>query len=47
MFMLHVREEPATSVWFAIPTSPATFGIFDALPNEAGRPTSRAVSLPP
>jgi quinol monooxygenase YgiN len=32
-----VREEPATTAWFAIQMAPSTFGIFDAFPNEAGR----------
>jgi len=31
------EAEPATTVWFAIRTGPATFGIFDAFPDEAGR----------
>ena len=29
--------EPATLVWLAIKLGPATFGIFDAFPNDAGR----------
>ncbi len=32
-----VREEPATTAWFAIRMAPSTFGIFDAFPDEAGR----------
>jgi quinol monooxygenase YgiN len=32
-----VQEEPATTAWFAIRLAPATFGIFDAFPDEAGR----------
>jgi quinol monooxygenase YgiN len=32
-----VREEPATTAWFAIRMGPMTFGIFDAFPDEAGR----------
>ena len=32
-----VMEEPATIAWFAIRIGPATFGIFDAFPDEAGR----------
>jgi len=32
-----VQEEPATTAWFAIRLGPATFGIFDAFPDEAGR----------
>ena len=32
-----VREEPATTAWFAIQMGPATFGIFDAFANETGR----------
>lgn len=32
-----VEEEPATTAWFAIQMGPATFGIFDAFPDEAGR----------
>lgn len=35
--LLIVREEPATTAWFAIRMGPTTFGIFDAFPNEAGR----------
>src|SRR5271156_6484783 len=31
------NQEPATTVWFALRLGPATFGIFDALPDEAGR----------
>jgi quinol monooxygenase YgiN len=32
-----VREEPATTAWFAIRMGPSTFGIFDAFPDDAGR----------
>lgn len=32
-----VTEEPATVAWFAIRLGPASFGIFDAFPDEAGR----------
>lgn len=32
-----VRQEPATTAWFAIRIGPSTFGIFDAFPDEAGR----------
>jgi quinol monooxygenase YgiN len=32
-----VREEPATTAWFAIRLGPSTFGIFDAFPDEVGR----------
>jgi len=32
-----VEAEPATTVWFGIRIGPSTFGIFDALPDEAGR----------
>jgi quinol monooxygenase YgiN len=32
-----VEEEPATIAWFGIRLGPATFGIFDAFPDEAGR----------
>ncbi len=31
------EEEPATVAWFAIQIAPATFGIFDAFPDDAGR----------
>lgn len=31
------EAEPATVVWFAVRLGPATFGIFDAFPDEAGR----------
>lgn len=36
------RQEPATTAWFAIRMGPATFGIFDAFPDEAGRATHLA-----
>jgi len=32
-----VQQEPATTAWFALRLGPATFGIFDAFPDEAGR----------
>ena len=32
-----VEGEPATTVWFALRLGEATFGIFDAFTNEAGR----------
>ncbi|QCQ91561.1 putative quinol monooxygenase [Rhodococcus sp. SGAir0479] len=32
-----VRDEPGTTAWFALRFGPATFGIFDAFPDEAGR----------
>ena len=32
-----VLDEPATGPWFAVRYSPATFGIFEAFPNIAGR----------
>lgn len=32
-----VEAEPATTAWFAIRLGPATFGIFDAFADEAGR----------
>ena len=32
-----VEQEPATTAWFAMRMGPATFGIFDAFPDEAGR----------
>jgi len=32
-----VNEEPETPIWFALRLGPATFGIFDAFPHEAGR----------
>ena len=32
-----VREEPATTAWFAVQMGPSTFGIFDAFPDVAGR----------
>jgi quinol monooxygenase YgiN len=32
-----VRDEPATTAWFAIRMGPTTFGIFDAFPDEKGR----------
>ncbi|MDQ2805936.1 MAG: antibiotic biosynthesis monooxygenase [Chloroflexota bacterium] len=32
-----VQAEPATTAWFAIRFGPATFAIFDAFPDEAGR----------
>ncbi len=32
-----VNQEPETIAWFALRMGPATFGIFDAFPSEAGR----------
>lgn len=32
-----VRDEPATTAWFAIRLGPGKFGIFDVFPDEAGR----------
>jgi quinol monooxygenase YgiN len=32
-----VREDTATVVWFALRLGPATFGVFDASVDEAGR----------
>ncbi len=32
-----VQDEPATIAWFGTRLGPATFGIFDAFPDEAGR----------
>ncbi len=32
-----VEAEPATTAWFAIKMGPATYGIFDAFPDDAGR----------
>ena len=32
-----VREDTATVVWFALRLGPATFGVFDASADEAGR----------
>ena len=32
-----VAAEPATKAWFAIKTGPATFGILDEFPDDAGR----------
>ena len=31
------QEERETEVWYALQFGPATFGIFDAFPDEAGR----------
>jgi quinol monooxygenase YgiN len=31
------KEEPTTTVWFALKLGPSTFGVFDAFPDEAGR----------
>lgn len=31
------NAEPATTVWFALRIGPATFGIFDAFADDAGR----------
>lgn len=32
-----VQEEPATTAWFGIRLGPATYGIFDAFPDDTGR----------
>ncbi|RVW05589.1 putative quinol monooxygenase [Rhodococcus xishaensis] len=32
-----VQEEPDTTAWFALRFGPATFGIFDAFPDDTGR----------
>jgi quinol monooxygenase YgiN len=32
-----VEAEPATKAWFAIRMGPATYGIFDVFPDDAGR----------
>ncbi|MGH3686852.1 MAG: putative quinol monooxygenase [Pseudonocardiaceae bacterium] len=32
-----VNEEPATTAWFAIRLTDATYGIFDVFPDDAGR----------
>jgi quinol monooxygenase YgiN len=32
-----VREEPATTAWFAVRFGRSSFAIFDAFPDEAGR----------
>lgn len=32
-----VRQEPATTAWFAIRLGQSEFGIFDVFPDEAGR----------
>ena len=32
-----VQQEPDTVAWFALRFGPATFGIFDAFPDDAGR----------
>ena len=32
-----VQQEPATTAWFGIRLGPATFAIFDAFPDDAGR----------
>lgn len=32
-----VEDEPATIAWFGLRLGPATFGIFDAFPDDAGR----------
>ena len=31
------NQEPATPIWFALRLGPATFGIFDAFADDAGR----------
>lgn len=32
-----VQEEPDTTAWFALRFGPATFGVFDVFPGDAGR----------
>lgn len=32
-----VRQEPATTAWFALKLGPSMYGIFDVFPDEAGR----------
>jgi quinol monooxygenase YgiN len=32
-----VKQEPATTAWFALRLGKSTFGIFDAFPDETGR----------
>ncbi len=32
-----VEQEPATTAWFAIQMAPSTYGLFDVVPDEAGR----------
>lgn len=32
-----VEGEPATTAWFAVRFGPASFGIFDVFPDDAGR----------
>ena len=32
-----VRDEPATTTWYALRFGPSTFGIFDTFPNDSGR----------
>lgn len=32
-----VRDEPATTAWFAVRFGPTSFGIFDVFPDDAGR----------
>ena len=32
-----VRDEPATTAWFALRLGPSTYGIFDAFPDDEGR----------
>ena len=31
------KEEPTTTVWFALKLGPSTFGVFDAFADETGR----------
>jgi quinol monooxygenase YgiN len=35
--LLLVENEPATTAWFAVRFTQASFGIFDAFPDDAGR----------
>ena len=41
-----VRQEPATTVWFAIHFGGSTYGIFDAFPDEAGRQAHLGGTIP-
>jgi hypothetical protein len=35
------EQEPATVAWFAVRLGPSEFGIFDAIPDDAGRQAHR------
>jgi quinol monooxygenase YgiN len=43
--LVAVQQEPATVAWFALRLGPASFGIFDAFPDEAGREAHLAGTL--